>query len=257
MSFAVNVLKMGEMPVPGPEVYWMSHWDEFITLTFLMVVARDEQHTVVVNCGPPADLAPLNTLWKGFHPSGRVQFKREESERPANAVASLGVKPEEVTHLIISPLVAYADANVALFPNAQIVLSRRGWIEDVMAPPYPVHIPRDIFVPPDVLKHLLFDAGDRGRLLDDGEVCPGISVWWAGVHHRSSLAIVIDSRNGKVIASDSFFQYGNVEQNHYLGVGESYAEAMSTYARIRDEADIIVSLYDGAVFDRHPGGVIA
>jgi hypothetical protein len=82
-------------------------------------------------------------------------------------------------------------------------------------------------------------------------------VWWAGVHHRSSLAIVINSRNGKVIASDSFFQYGNVEQNHYLGVGESYAEAMSTYARIRDEADIIVSLYDGAVFDRHPGGVIA
>jgi glyoxylase-like metal-dependent hydrolase (beta-lactamase superfamily II) len=248
---------MGEMPVPGPEVYWMSHWDEFITLSFLMLIARDDQHTVVVNCGPPEDLGPLNTSWKGFHPSGRVQFKREENERPANALASLGVKPEEVTHLIISPMVGYADANIALFPNAQIVMSRRGWIEDVIAPPLPVHIPRDIFVPPDVLKHLLFEAWDRVRLLDDGEVCPGVNVWWAGVHHRSSLAIVIDSPKGKVIASDSFFQNGNVEQNHYLGVGESYAEAMRTYARIRDEADVIVSLYDGAVFDHYPGGAIA
>jgi glyoxylase-like metal-dependent hydrolase (beta-lactamase superfamily II) len=257
MSFSVNVLKMGKMPVPGPEVYWMSHWDEFVDLTFLMVVARDGHNTVVVNTGPPPDLDPLNALWKGFHPSGRVQFAREESERPANALASIGVKPEDVTHVILTPLVAYTCGNVNLFPNAQIIFSRRGWIEDVMAPPYAVHLPRDIFVPPDVLKHLLFDAADRVRLMDNGEVCRGVNVWWAGVHHRSSLAVVIDSQKGKVIASDSFFLYGNVEQNHYLGVGESYAEAMTTYARVRDEADIIVPLYDGAVFDRYSGGVLA
>jgi glyoxylase-like metal-dependent hydrolase (beta-lactamase superfamily II) len=235
----------------------MSHWEDFITLNLLMVVARDGDNTIVINTGPPADLLPLNTLWKGFHPSGKVQLHREESERPVNALASIGVKPEDVTHLVVTPLVAYADANIGLFPNAQIVFSRRGWIEDIMAPPLPVHIPKDIFMPPETMKFVLFDAWDRVRLLDDGEVCPGINVWWAGTHHRSSLAVVIDSNEGTVIASDSFFQYGNVEGMHYLGVGESYAEGMVAYARVNREAEHIIPLYDGAVFERYLGGVVS
>lgn len=257
MRFSVQVLKMGEMPVPGPEVYWMSHWDEWEMLHFLMVVARNADYTVIVNCGPPPDLTELNTLWRGFHPSGKVQFKREESERPANALTSIGVKPEDVTHVVVSPLVAYACGNLSLFPHAQFIISRRGWIEDVFATPYSIHVPRDIFLPPDVMKYLLFDARDRLRLMDEGEVCPGINVSWAGVHHRSSLAVVIESHQGKVIASDAFFKYGNVEGNHYLGVGESYAEAMETYARVREDADIIIPLYDPEVFERFPGGKIA
>jgi hypothetical protein len=256
-KFSVDVLRMGVVPVPGPEVYWMSHWDQFEELAFLMVVARNGEHTVVVNCGPPPDITQMNTFWKPFHPSGKVQFTRAESERPQNALASLGIDPKEVTHVVISPLVGYACGSLSLFTKAQFVISRRGWIEDVMAPPYSAHVPREIFVPNDVLQFLLFEAWDRVRFIDEGEVCPGIGVWWAGVHHRSSLAIAIDSKQGQVVASDSFFKYGNVEKNHYLGVGESYAEAMKTYQRVRDEADIIVPLYDPEVFTRYPGGRIA
>jgi hypothetical protein len=73
----------------------------------------------------------------------------------------------------------------------------------------------------------------------------------------TSLAIVIDSKQGQVVGSDSFFKHGNVEKNHYLGVGESYAEAMKTYQRVREEADIIIPLYDPEVFERCPGGRIA
>lgn len=203
-KFSVNVLKMGVVPVPGPEVYWMSHWDQFEELAFLMVVARNEKHTVVVNCGPPVDITQMNAFWKPFHPSGKVQFARSESERPVNALASLGIDPKDVTHLIVSPLVGYACGNLSLFPNAQFVISRTGWIEDVIAPAYAAHVPREIFVPNDVLRFLLFDAWDRVRFMDEGEVCPGVRVWWAGVHHRSSLAIAIDSKEGQVLASDSF-----------------------------------------------------
>lgn len=257
--YSVDVRTLGEMPVPGPEVYWMSHWDTFETLWFLMVVARsqDGANTVVVNTGPPADLGPLNDLWRGFHPSGRVQYRRREDERPAAALASLGVAPEQVTHVVLTPLVAYTCANLDLFPNAEIVISRRGWIEDVYAPPYPPHVPRDIYLPPDVARYLVGPARDRLRLIDEGAVCPGVRVWWAGVHHRSSLAVVIETAGGPVIASDAFFKYGNVERNHYLGIGESYAEAMQTYRRVRDEAAIVLPLYDPEVFERFPAGKIA
>lgn len=53
------------------------------------------------------------------------------------------------------------------------------------------------------------------------------------------------------------FAYGNVEDNHYLGAGESYTEAMVTYQRIRTSGATLVPLYDPEVFERHPDGRIS
>ena len=77
------------------------------------------------------------------------------------------------------------------------------------------------------------------------------------MHHRSSLAVCIDTAAGTVILTDCFFKYGNIEKNRYLGVMESMMEADATWKRIRKEADIYASIYDPEVFERHPGGVLA
>jgi glyoxylase-like metal-dependent hydrolase (beta-lactamase superfamily II) len=94
-------------------------------------------------------------------------------------------------------------------------------------------------------------------LADEEEVQPGIRVFWAGVHHRSSLAIAIDTAKGTVIVTDCFFKYGNIEAGRYLGVMESMMEADATWSRIRKQADICASIYDPEVFVRFPGGLIA
>jgi hypothetical protein len=245
------------MDLPGPEVFWMSDWDEWFAATFWMVVARSDTHTVVLNTGPPQEMDDLNELWRGFHPSGRCQFLRDETETPLAALHRLGVDPADVTHVMLSPTVVYTVGNLRLFPNATFVLSRRGWIEDVIAPPYAPHLPRHIFVPDDVLSFLLFEARDRVLLIDEGEVVPGLTVWPALVHHRSSLAVCMDTQKGTVIATDAAFSYRNVEDNIHLGIGESYAEAMATYARLRHEADILIPLYESEVLVRHPNGHVA
>jgi hypothetical protein len=67
----------------------------------------------------------------------------------------------------------------------------------------------------------------------------------------------MDTSNGRVVITDSFFKYGNLEQSRYLGVMESMMEADATWDRIRKEADIAASIYDPEVFVRHPGGVLA
>lgn len=257
MTFRVDVASMGRMPLPGPEVFWMSDWDEWFDATFWMVVARDGTNTVVINTGPPADLAALNAGWKLFHPSGKVQMDRTADEHPVAALGKLGIDPADVTHVILTPTVIYTVGALDAFPNAELVISRRGWIEDVLAPPYPPHLPRQVFVPDDVLRYLLFEAQDRLRLVHDGEIVPGLRVWEAGVHHRSSLAVAFDTLKGQVIATDAAFAYRNVEDNVHLGIGESYAEAMATYARLRAEADLLIPLYDTAVGERHPGGSVA
>jgi len=38
---------------------------------------------------------------------------------------------------------------------------------------------------------------------------------------------------------------------------ESMMEADATWARIRKEADIVASIYDPEVFQRHPEGILA
>lgn len=257
MTFTVTAESVGRMPLPGPEVFWMSAWDEWFDATFLMLVARSESHTVVVNTGPPSDLSDLNAGWQTFHPTGKCQMTRTEAERPAAILNRLSVDPAEVTHVVLSPAVIYTTGSLDLFPNAEYVISRRGWIEDIMAPPHTHHLPREVFMPDDVLKYLLFDARDRIRLVNDGEIVPGLTVWNTGVHHRSSLAVCFETAKGRVIATDAAFSYRNVEENIYLGIGESYAEAMSTYARLRAEADILIPLYESAVLERFPNGVVA
>ena len=257
MTYSVRVLKMGQCDVPGPEVFWMSHWGEWFTLHFYMVVIQGGGHTAIINTGPPADLVPLNEVWRHFA-GDRCQMLREEAERPVNALQSIGIDAAEVEYVLITPLQAYATANIPLFPNATVCLSRRGWVEDYHAPAWPMHIPRELRIPDPVMKYLQFEAPERLRLLsDEDEILPGLRAWWAGVHHRSSMAYAIDTAQGMVIATDTVFNYGNVEQNHPLGITESMDECFRTYDRLRREARIVVPLYDPAVVERHPGGVIA
>lgn len=254
-KYEVRVLSVGRMPLPGPEVFWMSHWDKWFDAQFLMVVARNSEHTVVINTGPPPDLTDLNNLWRAFHPSGRVQYVREDGERPVQALASIGIDARDVTHVVVTPIVAYTVGNLTEFSEAEFVLSRRGWIEDIFAPLHPAPIPRNIFLPDGVMTYLLFDASERVRLVtSDEEVVPGIRVWESLVHHRSSLAVCIESSIGTVVATDSVFSYANVD--HYLGIGESYAEAMATNERLKREADVLIPLYDPEVLRLYPGGKI-
>ncbi len=180
-----------------------------------------------------------------------------DEELPEKALASIGIGLDGVTHILITPLQLYATANIPLFRNAQVCMSRRGWIEDIMARPPWLHVPREMCIPDDVLKYLLFDARDRVRLLeDDDEIAPGISAWWAGTHHRSSMTYTVDTAKGRVAISDCAFKYENLE-GHPLGIGESLAEGHRAYSRIRREADHFIPLYDPKVLERYPGGVVA
>lgn len=250
MPYDVQVLKMGQCQVPGPEVYWMSGWDTWETLFFWMVVIRGHGQTAIINTGPPLDLTPMNEVWaKAIDP--RSQMVRQESERPAAALASIGLTPDAVDYVLITPLQAYATGNIPLFRNAQICISRRGWIEDFHAPRFEMHIPRKLRIPDDVLMYLDVTAPDRLRLLaDEDEILPGLTCFSTGTHHRSSMAYCVETSRGRLIASDCFFKHRNVEEMIPLGIMESLEECMLAYQRIRREGRRLLPLYDPLVPER-------
>jgi len=253
MNYEIQVLKMGQCEVPGPEVYWMSGWESWELLCFWMVVIRGGGKTIIINTGPPPDITALNDAWKKAI-DARSQMVRQEIERPENALERLGIKPSDVDYVLITPLQAYATGNIPLFTNAAICISRRGWIEDFHAPKYEMHIPRKLRIPDHVLQYLEIEAPEQLRLLDDeDEVLPGISAFWAGCHHRSSMVYTINTSSGNIIVSDCFFKYRNIEQKIPLGIMESLDECMHAYGRIRAEGDHLLPLYDPLVPERLRG----
>ena len=52
-NYKIQLLKMGQCDVAGPEVYWMSHWNDWVQLYFWMVVIRGNGKTAIINTGPP------------------------------------------------------------------------------------------------------------------------------------------------------------------------------------------------------------
>lgn len=69
------------------------------------------------------------------------------------------------------------------------------------------------------------------------------------------MAVRVETASGVAIASDCVFRYENVTENRPLGISESLAETLAAYERIWAEADVLVPLYDGRVFERYPDGI--
>jgi glyoxylase-like metal-dependent hydrolase (beta-lactamase superfamily II) len=257
MRYQIDVLKMGQCQVRGPEVYWMDHWDEWEELCFYMVLVRGEGTVAVINTGPPRDLGALNARWRAAF-GERGALVRRDDELPEAALLRMGVKPADVVLVLITPLQAYAVGNIPLFRNARVCISRRGWIEDFHAPSYEMDVPRKLRIPDDVLAYLTLEAPEKVRLLEDEEeVLPGLQALWVGTHHRSSMAYLIETAAGRVAVTDCCFKYGNIENMHPLGIMESLPECLAAYQRIRREADLIIPLYDPEVLRRFPQGKVA
>jgi glyoxylase-like metal-dependent hydrolase (beta-lactamase superfamily II) len=258
VNYSIQAFNAGTFWVPGPEVYWMHNWNTREEMNTLIYLVRGGGRNILINTGPPQDLTEINTAWFNFFGYEEAKIVRTEDQRPQNILRSQGLTPDDIDTVIVTPLQAYATANIHLFRKAKICISRKGWIEDFQAPYYHLHVPRHLRVPPEVNNYLQNEGWENVHLLaDEEQVYEGLRVFWAGVHHRSSLAVCIETDKGTAIITDSFFKYGNIEKGHYLGVMESMMEADATWTRLKREGKIVASIYDPEVFRRHPGGVIA
>lgn len=244
--------------VPGPEIYWMSEFGKWYPLVTLMGVIQGGGKTIIINTGPPQDsLKYMNQVWLEFFQDERAQMTVSEDQKTLSVLQSMGIAPEDVDMVIVTPLQAYAIGNIDQFPNAKILLSKTGWI-DFHAPKH-FDERRRMAIPDRILNFLTIEAWNdrRVHLLENEEtILPGLHAWYAGTHHRSSMGINILTNQGTVVVSDTMFYYENIEKNHPLGINENLEECLDTYERIRREADIIVPLYDPKVLERHPDGVI-
>jgi len=257
-TYTIRAFNAGTFWVPGPEVYWMHNWGTREEMNVIVYLLRGGGRNILINTGPPQDLTEINDAWEGFFGFPEARIARADDQLPQNILKAQGLTADDISTVIVTPLQAYATANIHLFRRAEICISRKGWIEDFQAPYHHLHVPRHLRVPPGVNNYLQNEGWEKLRLVaEEEEILPGLRVFWTGVHHRSSMAVCIETGRGTAIISDCFFKYGNLEQGYYLGVMESMMEADHAWKRIRREAAITASIYDPEVFRRYPGGTLA
>jgi glyoxylase-like metal-dependent hydrolase (beta-lactamase superfamily II) len=192
----------------------------------------------------------------GFHRAELVtRWKPQGFMTPAAAVARAGVKPEDVTDVIISHVHWDHLGGVDLFPNARIWIQREEFSHHL-----------DVS---GAVKDRAIDAADaqilaeiarQGRVMfvdgDAQEIIPGITVYTGGKHtFASQFAAVKTSAGTVVIASDNMYLYENLAK--HVAIAQTLDAASNLRAQERmvtlaSDPRLIVPGHDPEVFTRFP-----
>jgi glyoxylase-like metal-dependent hydrolase (beta-lactamase superfamily II) len=210
---------------------------------------------ILLNTGLEDDISDLNKFFEAWHKN--VVIKNHV--KTLDALSKFNVKPEDVDAILFTPITAYTVGALHHFPKAIYYFGRRGWVDFWASEQDQPRNPPNVFMPPNIRKHLAVNLEERIKLLEDehGEVFPGIRAWFAGGHHKSSMAYLVNTSKGTVGLTDGVFKYPNFEKNIPLGIAENIKENLTTFRRLREEADIVIPPYDPEVLKRFPGGKVA
>lgn len=258
-QWTVELLSMGISRLRGPQGYWNSKWEEMVDLAFVTVLATSSDGTrVLVNTSPPEETFEVERLFpkmRYLHDVPRGDLQRTEDQRIERALAVRGLTPQDIDLVVLTPLELYTTGTLHRFTSSQIAISRRGWVHFHTMHEH-AHDKRWRKFPKSTLLDLLTDGWDRVRLLDDEqELLPGLRTWWAGAHHRESIAVEFDTSEGVATVTDAFFYLDNLSERLPIGLCESLEESELVMRRIEATADFVIPIHEPKVFELYPEGI--
>jgi glyoxylase-like metal-dependent hydrolase (beta-lactamase superfamily II) len=191
-----------------------------------------------------------------YRPQFFRNWKVEQFVRPDEAVARAGVKPEEVTDVVLTHAHWDHADGADLFPKAQIWIQKdeyRYYTADAWQPGG-----KHGGVYLDDMAYLL-RANTEGRLhLVDGdqEILPGVRVYTGGKHTWQSQFVAVDAKPGPVVlASDNMYLYENLEKHAPIAQTFDAASNLAAQDRMKTlvhDTRFIVPGHDPAVMTRFP-----
>ena len=213
-----------------------------IDLAMMVWVIKGAGRTILVDAG--FHRADLVNRW---HPS--------DFTPPSDAIAKLGIKPEDVTDVIVSHVHWDHLDGIDLFPRARVWIQREEFEH---------HLDSS-----GVVKDRAIDAADakilagiahEGRVMlvdgDGKEIIPGITVYTGGKHtFASQFATVTTAAGTVVLASDNAYLYENFAKHVPIAQTLDSASNLRTQTRmlsLASDARLIVPGHDPEVFVRFP-----
>ncbi|MEP6730010.1 MAG: N-acyl homoserine lactonase family protein [bacterium] len=212
-----------------------------IALT-VWLIKRPDGHTVLVDAGFYRD--KFMQRWK---PADYV--------KPSDAVRAVGVRPEDITDVIVSHVHWDHVDGVDLFPNARVWIQREEFAHHVSSDGRALDRAVDSL---DAVMLAGLERAGRVHLVDGDsqEVLPGIRVYTGGKHtFASEYATVATAQGTVVIASDNAYLYENLEKHVPISQtldAASNLKAQERMLRFASSPRLIVPGHDPEVFVRFP-----
>ncbi len=203
----------------------------------------------------------------GFY---RPQFFREWKVRDfvktSDAIGKLGLKPEDITDVIVTHMHWDHADGMDLFPKATVWIQKDEYTYytgDAWQPSNG-HAHGGI-EPEDVVAAVKLNLAGRLRMVngDAQEILPGISCYTGGKHTWASQFVAVNTAAGTVVvASDNVYLYENLDTHKPIAATldlESNLRAQDRMKRLASSPQLIVPGHDPAIFVRFakPGDGIA
>lgn len=185
------------------------------------------------------------------------QWKVKDFIKPSEAIASVRLKPEDITDVIITHMHWDHADGLDLFPKARV------WIQEDEYTYYtgPAWQPGgghggiDV---DDVLAVVKVNTEGRARMVkgDAQEAIEGIVFYTGGRHTYASQYVTVNTKSGTVvIASDNLYLYENLDKHAAIAQTLDVASNLKAQDRMKQFASnprLIVPGHDPAVFTRFP-----
>ena len=215
-------------------------------IAMIVWLVRGNGHTILVDSG-------------FYRPQFFKQWNIRDFKKPSDAVEELaGVKPEEVTDVIITHMHWDHADGADLFPKARIWVQRDEYTYYTgEAWQHPrTHGGID---PDDVLAFVKMNIEGRLSFVegDDQEIIPGITCYIGGKHTYQSQYAGVNTAAGTVIlASDNVYLYENLDKHVPIAASldkDSNLRAQDRMRKLAANERLIIPGHDPAIFERFQG----
>ncbi len=227
---------------------------------------------LVQNAEPGRKVDLAMTLWVLKGPDGRIvlvdaglyrpKVLKEyegisEFTRPDKALEKLGIKPEDVTDVVVTHMHSDHADGVDLFPKAVV------WIQKDEFDYYTREAKENRGKPEakeDEFITALLKLNDQGRVRmvegDDKQIVPGVKVYTGGRHTYASQYVGVNTKAGcMIIASDNVYLYENLDKHVAIATtfdAKANLAAQDRMKKLAASPSLIIPGHDPEVFVRFP-----
>jgi glyoxylase-like metal-dependent hydrolase (beta-lactamase superfamily II) len=185
------------------------------------------------------------------------QWKPVYFVKPSEAIAAFGLKPEDITDVVITHMHWDHADGADLFPKAKLWIQRDEFTY-YTGEAWQHRDTHGGIDADDVLAVVRANTEGRVGLVngDDAEILPGVRCYTGGKHTWQSQYVGVNTKAGTVVlASDNMYLYENLDKHLPIAQTldrESNLRAQDRMRQLAAKPELIVPGHDPAQFERFP-----
>ncbi len=193
----------------------------------------------------------------GFYRPQFLEKNVADYTRPDKALQRLGIRPDQVTDIVVTHMHWDHVDGVNLFPKARVWIQKDEFAYYTGAAWQPGGRAGGVY-PDDVLALVKLNTEGRVSLIDGDakEIFPGVTVYTGGRHTFASQYVGVNTRAGRaVIASDNLYLYENLDKHAPIAQtfdARSNLAAQDRMKQLAASPRLIIPGHDPSVFARFP-----